>query len=139
MTDEDEFRAAMLARFPVLLAHLAERPRAMSPSIALDGFKRMGPGWRPLLLRLLARLEELRLAMPEPERGVVRVVQVKEKLGELRVYVDDGSVAMYEETKTACVESTQICEECGAPGERRALERWLHTTCDAHIPEPRRR
>lgn len=59
----------------------------------------------------------------------VEAVQVKEKFGGLRFYVDcsedylDGAIDMAEEM------SYRICERCGKPGKARGGG-WIRTLCD---------
>jgi hypothetical protein len=59
------------------------------------------------------------------------VVQIKEKFGDLRFYVDgsnryvDGMIDMAEQM------SIHICEVCGNPGEKRDTN-WIKVLCDEH-------
>jgi hypothetical protein len=104
----------------------------------------IGPGWRPLLLRLH---EDLLAVSPD-----YRVQQVKEKYGTLRVHLLTGLIRQmslgipwpepHEEerykqeddaatllVRAAEEESGRICESCGSPGQGR--ERfWIKTLCD---------
>jgi len=73
-------------------------------------------------------LRELAEYCPE-----ARVVQVKEKLGGLRIYLEDK----FDETAKAILRraeesSFSICETCGAPGERIAKEGWIRVRCETH-------
>lgn len=77
-------------------------------------------GWEPLIRRLSERLESLG----------VKALQVKEKFGTLRFYLDmytdeaEAAIAIAEE------ESARTCERCGAPGLLRDGS-WVLTLCDA--------
>lgn len=59
-------------------------------------------------------------------------VQVKEKWGGLRFYVNssdnyiDGAIALAESL------SLRTCEQCGAPGKPRGGG-WVRTLCDSHV------
>lgn len=59
-------------------------------------------------------------------------VQVKEKWGGLRFYVNssddyiDGAIALAESL------SLRTCEQCGAPGKPRGGG-WVRTLCDGHV------
>lgn len=81
-----------------------------------------GDGWRDIVVSLCEHLAALDL----PE---LRIVQVKQKLGGLRVYTRAGN----EETSTliqaAETEAWMTCEECGVPGERPSVQGRLATLC----------
>ena len=59
------------------------------------------------------------------------VVQVKEKFGGLRFYINNGSDAIYDRIEAAENESLKVCEVCGASGVLRGGG-WLKTLCDEH-------
>ncbi|WP_374088054.1 hypothetical protein [Methylomicrobium lacus] len=62
----------------------------------------------------------------------IRAVQVKEKYGELRFYLDrdddytDGVVGMAEYI------SSHTCSACGSPGQEYDREDWIITSCEEH-------
>jgi hypothetical protein len=87
------------------------------------------PGWR-------AVLEEMHLRLTALDRAY-RLAQVKEKFGVLRVYLAGqghdpttrsalvGVIAEYEER------SSQVCQQCGAPGQSTVDPRGaIATLCD---------
>lgn len=96
-------------------------------------------GWWPLLEEMHARLDAV-------EPGY-RLVQVKEKLGLLRVYVadtsDEPSTPVAVELKTIISEyerrSAEICERCGGAGHLVELPpaRRLATLCDRCVASQR--
>lgn len=59
------------------------------------------------------------------------IVQVKEKFGGLRFYVDGGSSEIYSYIDFAEQMSHKVCEVCGNRGERRGGS-WIKTLCDIH-------
>lgn len=61
-------------------------------------------------------------------------VQVKEKFGTLRFYVDRATDAQYNYIEFAEVMSSKTCEECGAPGRTYPIG-WHRTLCDKHADE----
>lgn len=71
---------------------------------------------------------------PVPESIDFRVVQIKEKFGELRVYsagADDfinGVISMSE------MVASKTCEVCGERGKMRHGS-WIRILCDEHAPE----
>lgn len=84
-------------------------------------------GWVPVVRRLL---EACRRA------GVImKVRQVKEKFGGLRVYADvpdaDQRQGFYKFLSVAEAEAESTCEKCGKPGSLRTGS-WLKTLCDEH-------
>lgn len=97
----------------------------------------VGPGWRPLLMRLHEQL--LALAVD------YRMEEFTPKLGGLRIYVadrfdDDGEFdGAWAETAGALVEAAETeaektCEACAGPGRPRfhgdRHGTWIRTLCD---------
>ena len=92
-----------------------------------------GDGWEPLIRRMSAKLEPI-----ARETGLY-AVQVKEKFGELRVYVrgaDDArklpatiSEAVHAAISAAMEESSRTCEHCGAAGSTTMVGGWCLTLC----------
>ena len=67
----------------------------------------------------------------DPEYVQVVASQVKEKLGELRFYVDGGDATTQGIIQMAENMSSRICELCGSSAKTSRDSGWLHTTCDA--------
>lgn len=84
-----------------------------------------GDGWASLIDEVLS---ELQTKCPG-----ARIVQVKEKLGGLRVYLENK---LDEDAKEvlhrAEAKSFTLCETCGAPGELRSLRGCLGVRCSHH-------
>jgi len=60
------------------------------------------------------------------------VLQVKEKFGGLRFYVNcRRNEAIRQRIGIAAEESFRTCEVCGQPGRLRE-DRWIKTLCDEH-------
>jgi hypothetical protein len=79
--------------------------------------------------------------IPEIETKVKRaledlptIIQVKEKYGGLRFYVEGGTKEMADYIDFAEALSLHICEECGSPGEPRN-DGWTKTLCERHHRE----
>lgn len=94
----------------------------------------VGPGWFPLLARLDARLVAIAPGY--------RVQQVKSKFGALCFYArpsDDVYAldpAFDEAIRAAEWESTETCEDCGAPGAGcYTIRLWSWTLCPEHARE----
>jgi hypothetical protein len=114
----------------------------------------VGQGWHGILERLFA-------AKPD----WIMVVQVKEKFGGLRFYLDDGTVrvdfiglgsltvpaeqehldekrsaqlvAFKKLVREAEAESFSVCEDCGAPAEQRSGG-WIRTLCEPCLSKRRK-
>ena len=59
------------------------------------------------------------------------VLQVKEKFGGLRFYVNSATEEMYRLISEAESQSYEICEECGKPGtlSQKIKGGWMKTLC----------
>jgi hypothetical protein len=109
----------IMSRFPNLFK---EEPRS--------GFS-VGDGWMPLLEILCPILEYQILSLPYEQHKEMYVAQVKEKFGGLRFYMTKATPFMEGAINMAENMSYSICEECGAPGERRNSG-WIQTLCTRH-------
>jgi hypothetical protein len=81
--------------------------------------------------RLCEDLEPL-VASFERESGFqFEILQVKEKFGGLRIYVNNADEAIRQRIEAAEQESFHTCEVCGQPGRLREDD-WIKTLCDEH-------
>jgi hypothetical protein len=125
-----ELDAALVRDFPHLFR---DRHGDTRETRMCDGFP--GDGWEPIIRRLSEKLE------PIARETGLRAVQVKEKFGELRVYVRgaDGArvlpVAISRTVRAAIgaavEESGRTCEHCGAAGSTAKVGGWWLTLCEA--------
>jgi len=99
----------------------------------IEGFEH-GDGWFGILWRLFADLQLLVEGMEGEGAPPFAVVRVREERGGLRVYVSDGTDAIWERIEAARQESFLACEVCGQPGRRRE-NGWIRTRCDGHAWE----
>ena len=88
-------------------------------------------GWFHILWRLCEDLEPLVTALEQQTELPFEVLQVKEKFGGLRFYVNHANDAIRLRIETAQLESFRTCEVCGQPGTRREGG-WIKTLCDQH-------
>ena len=84
-----------------------------------------GDGWFKLIDQLSADITLL----DEKDGTTTIAVQVKEKYGGLRFYIEGGSDAVYAAIDKAEILSETICEICGEPGTTRN-DGWVSTMCD---------
>ena len=90
-----------------------------------------GAGWEELYLPVIA----------EAQRQGVKVLQVKEKFGTLRIYLgaSPDHDELWKAVTDAEMKSTHRCETCGAQGKARNIGMWMKTFCDVHAYEVERK
>jgi hypothetical protein len=89
-------------------------------------------GWFDILWRLCVDLEPLVAEFEATSGQKFEVLQVKEKFGGLRFYVNcRKEEAIRQRIGAAARESFHTCEICGQPGTLRE-DRWIKTLCDLH-------
>ena len=76
-------------------------------------------------------IDEAKAKMDEEAEKIPVAVQIKEKFGGLRFYVDRATEQHYDFISVAESMSYHTCEECGAPGQR-YTDGWHQTLCDIH-------
>lgn len=82
----------------------------------------VGTGWESLVNSAYDELEKY---------PTLKVVQVKEKFGGLRIYTD-GYIEEFEDFLINIGKASfHMCEECGAPGNLRGGG-WYKTLCEEH-------
>lgn len=81
------------------------------------------PGWDEIIFDLCEKLDFIKFS------GTV--MQIKEKFGGLRFYVDGGTTHDYELIRAAEEKSYKTCEICGEPGEP-TDKGWIKTVCEKH-------
>jgi hypothetical protein len=93
-----------------------------------------GDGWFDIVWRLCGDLEPLVEEFERESGHQFEVLQVKEKFGGLRFYVNHASDAIRQRIEVAEEESFHTCEICGRPGNQREGA-WSKTLCDLHDSE----
>jgi len=84
-------------------------------------------GWFDLIYDLSSSIEKLILKEPEDERESYHVIQVKEKFGGLRFYMNRTTERMAELISEAERRSHYVCEKTGNPGRRLNVCGWIKT------------
>ncbi len=126
MSPENE--QSLRAKYPRLFGRASVAPKS---ALAKQGFA-VGDGWLGVLDALAAEIEQSCIASG---RSFPVFLQVKEKFGVLRVYVDgadeaiDGAIARAERS------AARTCEVCGEPGRTHQIA-GVRTRCPNHISEP---
>jgi len=123
--------AALKARFPYQFRDLFELE--------------INRGWLPIIESLCVDLDAL---LSPVQKAGISYVQIKEKLGGLRVYwhyaasdasplPEATSYAIQARIETADAFAQTACETCGAPGELRDSHGWRTVRCDRHTKTQR--
>lgn len=85
-----------------------------------------GDGWFEILKKLSKKLRDI-----SRKRGIdIRAVQVKEKWGGLRFYIEGGNEEANKAIDEAEYDSFDTCEQCGEPGTMTEKHGWYQTLCD---------
>jgi len=107
---------------------LIDRIQAKYPGVLDSCFDFSPPeGWELIVEKLV---DDLMFVDP-----TLKIDQVKDKFGELRVYVTNASGAdeavsdLIAEAENA---SIKTCMRCGAPGSMREKNGWYYVACDEH-------
>lgn len=77
---------------------------------------------------------ELEKNVADALEALPTMVQVKEKFGTMRFYVDGGTAEMHNYISFAEAMTSRTCEVCGDPGKSRQ-GRWIKVLCDKHSRE----
>lgn len=103
--------------------YFVEVRNSLSPWFAVEGFCGFFPpqGWLDLVLRLHNNVKEV-----SPD---YRIVQVKEKFGGLRYYVDNASESAHSLIREAEKESLTVCQNCGSRDASLCEHGWVATLC----------
>lgn len=78
-----------------------------------------------------AEINDAKYKLEEALRELPRAVQVKEKFGGLRFYVNQANEEQYAYLYFAELMSTTICEQCGSPAKPTG-KGWIRTLCEEH-------
>ena len=99
-------------------------------SVTYDGYTRelalqsVGVGWAPLINEVFDKLETI--------KGQIKIIQVKEKWGGLRIYTDYANEELDTVIRSAEERSYEICEVSGKPGKLRNCNGWYRVLSDEH-------
>lgn len=90
----------------------------------------VGDGWFDIIWNLSTKIDSIIKGLPENERHLHRVVQVKEKFGGLRFYMSVNHVEIEKAIDEATRLSLITCEKCGKPGKMDSNGGWFQTICN---------
>lgn len=124
-----ELDKKLCEKYPKIFANRNGNPQE---TLMCWGFE-CGDGWYDLIDNLCGWLQfntDRNGHLPKYASQVV-AVQVKEKFGGLRFYVEGATDAQYAAISLAEAMSHKICDVCGSPGKP-SKGGWIKTRCDAH-------
>jgi hypothetical protein len=122
---------------------------AKYPKIFPDGFYiEHGDGWAGILDAVFGSMDmwvSIKDGVKTSTLDFVRVAQIKEKFGGLRLYVDiaEGATPQQVGEIHGAIHvgeylASKTCERCGAPGRLHG-DGWIQTLCPTHIEEYEKR
>ena len=124
------WQADLLARYPDLF-NQESNGRVTAP-----GYPAVNDGWRDLVETAIGRIASAVAAAPA---GSLKIGQIKEKFGTLRLYLDTRKglpeatcAAIDEAICLAEARSACTCETCGAEGRLYDKGGYVFTACDQH-------
>ena len=133
---KQELDKLLCERYPKMMVN---RNKDMKETCMCWGFE-CGDGWFNILDQLMGNIQHhIDWNNQNFEKGYkqykqvsqVTLDQVKEKFGTLRFYYSGGDDEISGMVRMAESMSSVVCEECGAPGQRRGGG-WIYTACDTH-------
>ena len=131
-----ELDKLLCEKYPKMMVN---RNKDMKETCMCWGFE-CGDGWFNILDQLMSNIQHhIDWNNKNFEKGYtqykqvsqVTLDQVKEKFGTLRFYYTGGDDEISGMVRMAESMSSVVCEECGAPGQRRGGG-WIYTACDTH-------
>lgn len=121
----DKSWESLYEKYSSLFEHRKDRSIPLKYGIECD------IGWYDILSSLCFLIAQHENNIKTRNIYLVKFTQIKEKLGGLRIYIDnkqdsyiDGLIAMAESW------SYKTCEKCGEKGSLRNKNNWLKTLCD---------
>ena len=121
---DDKLERKLIDKYPKLFSLYEDQMREFKkekPFLPIVFGCEIGDGWYGLMEELCERLSAL--------EEDIQFSQIKEKWGQLRVYIAGGSEAAYDIIDEIEDESGEICENCGDKGKLREGG-WIKCLCD---------
>jgi hypothetical protein len=111
--------------------------RSETPEAA-PGYPRVGEGWRSIIKKAVERIDDAVGGLVKDSKAVVRIAEIKQKHGGLRIDMDWTALPAEIEEKVreaidlAEARADSTCEICGDLGRLYDLNNWLLTRCELH-------
>ena len=82
-------------------------------------------GWWPIINPIFERIQQL-----NAEGADIKIIQVKEKFGDLCFYVQNAPEEIHNMISDAQKRCARTCEDCGQPAQQIVGEQeWIYTLC----------
>jgi hypothetical protein len=124
------WQTELMARYPELFR------QEFCGRVTEPGYPTVGDGWRDLVEKTVVRIAAAIAGVPGAS---LKIGQIKEKLGTLRVYLDSAggpsnpvNAALDEALALGEARSACTCETCGSEGQLFKSGGWFNTACDYH-------
>lgn len=118
---QKDFANKLFKDFPKLFKHKEDKMRSlMCFGVMCE------KGWYDLIYSLTKQIYDY----SKNSSLDIEVVEIKEKFGGLRYYLEGGDKYIYKLIDRAEDESYKICEKCGKIGKLRTKRAWILTLCD---------
>jgi hypothetical protein len=88
----------------------------------------VGDGWHNILFSVFSAINNHLKHNQLPD---FKIVQVKEKFADLRIYYEDGDDYISGVVEVAEIMSSMTCERSGSPGKTRNIKGWYVTLSDS--------
>ena len=121
-----ELEKMLIEKYPILYKTSTS---PVTESLMCFGFE-CNDGWFKIIDDLSTKIEKYNESVDEDLQCVA--LQVKEKYGTLRFYINGGTDEVYDLIDEAEDLSEKTCEYCGAGAELRTDMSWIQTLCDEH-------
>lgn len=98
-------------------------------NIKTEEYWECGIGWRKLYQPIVDDIKQLNIGLPEDEK--IRILQIKEKFGGLRIYLNYYPAIVRDRIDEAERLSYGTCEQCGATENTGLLyyAGWIYNCC----------
>lgn len=127
-----ELQEKLYQKYPEILSGIHESVENNHSPIAYFGIE-CGDGWYSIIDSLCNEIDKhLKLVNEQNDNKpnlTCSAVQIKEKFGGLRFYIDGGDEHIYELIKKAENTSFVTCEHCGAITDVGVTSGWIRTIC----------
>lgn len=109
---------------------LETKLRIEYPELYSEMYSECDDGWYDIIYLVLGRIRS------QNNKGAdIKLIQIKEKFGEIRIYTNTLPVYLEGVMDFATFMSKRTCEVCGNKGEGRSLSGWMKTLCEDHHNE----
>ena len=94
-------------------------------------------GWYNIIADTSMLINQSLTFLPEELQNQIKMVQVKEKFGTLRIYTNHTTPYISGVIDCAELFSSRVCEFCGEVGTLRLVKGYYFTGCQKHLEEQR--